>query len=196
MRHLWILMMLFGSAGLTACEDRPRTDAYSTNQPDTAVLVSDAKLTPAEKEETNWEQLDWDAPVVRYPEVSGAEVRSSGSYSLYSLGDNVLFASGSSVIRTEAENNLREIAASINQRYNGGSVRVYGYADSVGDSRDNQVLSRQRAEAVKEFLMRSGSIATNRIQVIARGEQEPIRSNSTESGKQQNRRVVIVARKS
>lgn len=196
MKRILLIMMLFWSCGMVACEDA-KTDSYSKNNPDTAVLVKNTELTPAEKQQTNWARLDWNSPIVRYDEIgdTNAHIRGNDQYGIYSLGENILFESGSAVIRKSAEANLKSIAASINQRYNNGEVRIYGYTDSVASEATNNQLSAQRAAAVKDFLSGSGNIAVNRITVIAEGEHHPIASNGTASGRKQNRRVEIVAMK-
>lgn len=145
-----------------------------------------------------WSAVNWNAPAVRYEEVTNKdiEVRGDDRYGIYGLGENILFDKDAATIRSSAEANLKQIAESINKRYNGGNVRVFGFTDATGSAGHNQELSRQRAEAVKAWLAQHGSIAADRISVQPEGESNPAATNSTEEGKQQNRRVEIVARKS
>lgn len=70
-------------------------------------------------------------------------------------------------------------------------VRVEGYTDSTGEADYNQQLSERRAEAVRNALMLAG-IQPSRVEVQGFGEQYPVASNDTSSGRQQNRRVEIV----
>jgi outer membrane protein OmpA-like peptidoglycan-associated protein len=153
--------------------------------------------TNAAAADLGWNELDWNIPTAHYPEVTNKaiEVRSNDRYAIYGLGENVLFDSDQATLKSGAEKDLKEIAASINQRYKDGEVRVYGYADSKGDATHNQSLSEQRANAVRDWLSQHG-IDNNRISVAGKGENEPAASNSSEKGRQQNRRVEIVARQS
>jgi OOP family OmpA-OmpF porin len=61
----------------------------------------------------------------------------------------------------------------------------------VGSDKSNLDLSQQRAEAVRDFLIKNG-IDAERIEARGYGEAAPVASNDTEAGRQQNRRVEIV----
>ena len=69
-------------------------------------------------------------------------------------------------------------------------VEIAGHTDSIGSKADNMQLSRERAEAVRSFLVESG-IDPTRIQAKGYGENQPIADNSSEEGRQKNRRVVF-----
>ena len=146
----------------------------------------------------NWSNVNWNAPAAKYDEVTNKdiEVRGDDRYGIYGLGENILFDKDAATIRSDAEGNLKQIAESINKRYSGGEVRLFGFTDATGSAGHNQELSRQRADAVKNWLVQHGNIDAGHISVQPEGESNPVASNSTEEGKQQNRRVEIVARKS
>ncbi len=97
-------------------------------------------------------------------------------------------------MRNQAEQDLKQITASIGKRYNGGNIRVYGYTDAVGSAGYNKELAEQRAEAVRGWLVKNGNVAEDRVTLHPVGEARPVASNATEEGRQQNRRVEIVAR--
>ncbi len=67
-------------------------------------------------------------------------------------------------------------------------VSVEGHTDSVGSDAYNMRLSKERAEAVADYLT-AGGIAHGRISTIGFGESKPVASNETEDGRAQNRRV-------
>lgn len=78
----------------------------------------------------------------------------------------------------------------------GGSIIVRGHSDSDGTDEANLDASRERAEAVRDFLVEAG-IAQERIEVIAFGEQNPVEPNAlpdgspNEEGRAANRRVEV-----
>jgi OOP family OmpA-OmpF porin len=68
------------------------------------------------------------------------------------------------------------------------NVVIEGHTDSVGTAAYNKKLSQRRAEAIKKYMVESG-IDTNRLKAQGFGMDNPIASNKTEEGRQQNRRV-------
>lgn len=70
--------------------------------------------------------------------------------------------------------------------------RVEGHTDSVGTDSYNLELSRKRAMAVADYMVKTFSLEREQFEVQAFGKKKPVASNDTEDGRQQNRRVVIV----
>jgi len=68
---------------------------------------------------------------------------------------------------------------------------IEGHTDSTGSDSYNQELSQRRAEAVRNFLVSNG-ITGDRIVARGYGESYPVTVNTTEAGRQQNRRVEVV----
>lgn len=161
----------------------------------TDTTVTPVVPAPGTNSATGDWNIDFDAPSVTYGEITAGDidVRGRDAYGIYSLGENVLFDDGKANIRSDAEDNLKQVAVSILKRHNGGEVRIYGYTDAKGNSDANKELARKRAEAVKGWLENNG-IDADRISVNAVGEARPVASNATEEGRSQNRRVEIVAR--
>ena len=181
---------------IASCSETPKTDNV-TGHEDTAVLKEDDRPVGTPTAEDAWASVDWNSPVVQYDEVKSkdVDVRGNDRFTIYGLGENVLFESGKADIKKSATPNLTQVAASINQRYAGGKVKVYGYTDDKGSDAANQALSRQRAEAVMSWLTTAGNISADRIVMYAEGEGRPVASNDNAAGRQQNRRVEIVAMK-
>lgn len=74
----------------------------------------------------------------------------------------------------------------------GGTVlRIEGNTDSTGSRNTNIVLSQQRADAVRAYLVENHGLPAERIQTIGRGPDNPIADNSNEAGRQLNRRTDI-----
>ena len=69
-------------------------------------------------------------------------------------------------------------------------ITVVGHTDSTGSDADNDPLSRDRAEAVRDYLSVRG-VARDRITVVGRGSREPVAGNDSDSSRSQNRRVEI-----
>jgi outer membrane protein OmpA-like peptidoglycan-associated protein len=70
-------------------------------------------------------------------------------------------------------------------------VNVEGYTDSVGSDDYNLKLSQRRADAVRDYLTSNGINPLN-VQSIGLGKADPVASNDTAAGRQQNRRVEMV----
>jgi outer membrane protein OmpA-like peptidoglycan-associated protein len=105
------------------------------------------------------------------------------------LGD-VLFATGRSDLKSGGTNTLDKLVAFLNE-YPDRSAAIEGHTDDVGSLEMNQTLSQNRADSVKSYLMLKG-IQTQRLTASGMGETQPIAENSSESGRQQNRRVEII----
>lgn len=106
------------------------------------------------------------------------------------LPDRLLFASEESALVSSQNQRLDRMAralAGVGIR----GARVEGNTDSIGASAYNQALSEQRALAVRAVLA-TGGMDGAAIAAIGRGEHDPIESNRTASGRQENRRVVII----
>ncbi len=181
-----------------------KTDAVATTGDTTNTATTDANAagavgttTPAAGSGANWDNIDRNAPAASYDEITdkNINVRGNENYGIYSIGENILFETDKSTIRKDAAQNLKQLAASIDKRFKGGDLRVYGYTDSVGSKGYNKELAQQRAEAVRTWLAANGNIDSGKISINAIGEGQPVATNATAQGRQQNRRVEVVARK-
>ncbi|MBB5211193.1 OmpA family protein [Microbulbifer hydrolyticus] len=81
----------------------------------------------------------------------------------------------------------------IMQENPGLSVTIEGHTDSDGDAVDNQKLSEARAKGIRALLVNSG-IDEGRVNAVGMGSANPIADNTTEEGKQTNRRIVVKVR--
>lgn len=74
------------------------------------------------------------------------------------------------------------------------TVIVHGHTDNTGTPEGNILLSKNRAESVRRYLMAKGGTAVpgSRIRVVAHGQDEPLEENTTDAGRAKNRRVEIV----
>lgn len=114
----------------------------------------------------------------------------TGTQVTVDLQAEVLFAKDSAHLNTSARSRITSIAREI-KPHAGTTIRVYGYTDDLGAAAHGLVLSRQRAAAVQAVLARElqGSGAVYKTRGF--GERTPVAPNTTEAGREKNRRVEI-----
>jgi len=104
--------------------------------------------------------------------------------------DNVLFENGKAILLPQAYPILQAIGEEMKKNPN-WSLEINGHTDNEGSTASNIRLSVQRAEAVKSYLIEN-EVAASKIKVNGFGETKPIADNTTEEGRQKNRRVEFV----
>jgi len=104
----------------------------------------------------------------------------------------VYFNTGQYSISAEDKQALADLAKQALTYQKGYVIQVAAFADSVGTASSNQVLSKQRAQAVVAYLLQDCSIPVGRIVAPgAMGESNPVASNETASGRTENRRADV-----
>ncbi len=103
--------------------------------------------------------------------------------------ENLEFETGKDIIKEESIPSLTELAEVLVKRPE-WKLQISGHTDNVGNDQANLVLSKKRAEAVKNFMI-SKTIESERLYVLFFGETMPIASNDTKEGRQKNRRVEM-----
>lgn len=103
---------------------------------------------------------------------------------------DVLFKSGSFELLPGARERLAKVSGIV-LAYPTLHLQVEGHTDSIGGDEYNQQLSENRADAVRDYLVQQG-ISANSIVARGLGKTEPIATNDTPEGRQQNRRVELV----
>jgi len=111
------------------------------------------------------------------------------------LPADVLFDFDKAEVRPDAAQALGRLATVI-RGYPTGRVAIEGHTDAKGNDAYNQKLSERRAESVKSWLVEREKIAADRITTRGAGKSRPVADNSTEAGRQKNRRVEVVIQKS
>jgi outer membrane protein OmpA-like peptidoglycan-associated protein len=117
------------------------------------------------------------------------EARPTDRGLVLTLGDT-LFATGKAELQVGARANLERLTTFLNE-YPKRTATIEGYTDSMGSEEANQDLSQRRADAVKGYLVGQG-IGAARLTTVGRGENAPVADNTTQAGRQQNRRVEVV----
>lgn len=118
-----------------------------------------------------------------------AQVERVGEGIKVSLGSDILFDTDSYALKSATKQQLINFAQTLNKEEDTNIV-VEGHADATGSAEHNLALSKQRADAVANFLEAKG-VKTSRVDEKGYGEAQPIADNSTATGRQKNRRVDI-----
>ena len=103
---------------------------------------------------------------------------------------DVLFDTGKYSLRPLAREKLAKVAGIVSG-HPGLRLDVEGHTDSVGGDEYNQRLSEQRGGAVRDYLTQAGMAASS-VTAKGLGETQPVASNDSAKGRQQNRRVELV----
>ena len=103
---------------------------------------------------------------------------------------DVLFRSGSFELLPGARERLAKVSGIV-LAYPSLHVAIEGHTDSVGSDDYNQQLSERRAQAVRDYFVQQGINSAN-VEAHGYGKTEPIATNDTAEGRQQNRRVELI----
>ena len=101
----------------------------------------------------------------------------------------ILFNTGKSTFKSGVTEKIDVIAKVMNKNPKANFL-IEGHTDSTGSAAINDKLSKERAMAVKDYLVKKG-IDTTRLDAQGFGQNQPIASNKTADGRSQNRRVVV-----
>lgn len=122
-------------------------------------------------------------------ELEDAEVERVGEGIQVTFDSGILFDFDSAQLRSEARDNLSSLAESLRD-YERTEVLIVGHTDATGSEDYNYRLSERRATTAAEYLMEEG-VRPSRITTLGKGESEPVASNDTDAGRQENRRVEV-----
>jgi outer membrane protein OmpA-like peptidoglycan-associated protein len=122
-------------------------------------------------------------------DIQGAQIERVGEGIKITFDSGILFDFDSAALSSVARGNIENLAQILN-KYPDTNILVEGDTDDVGTDAYNQRLSERRAQAVADY-QKSRGVAASRISIIGLGESNPVASNDTEIGRQQNRRVEV-----
>ena len=120
---------------------------------------------------------------------TGVQVQKNGDQVRLIMPSNITFDTDSAVFKPVFNKILDSVAKVINE-FDKTNVQIVGYTDNTGTVAYNNKLSLQRAQAVANYL-RLRNVSTARMIVNGMGPNNPIASNATTAGREQNRRVEI-----
>src|SRR6266436_4355166 len=173
---------------------------HAQNDPQVAIAKKQAELDrqkiALEKKRLELEQKELDLQKAQ----KEFQAQQSGRSLSMNLSGDVLFDYDKAVLKPEAEQALKKVAVVLSQ-FPESNVTVEGYTDSKGTKSVNMELSRERAQSVKNWLVKNGGVAAPNITTKGFGEQYPIAANKNADGSDNplgralNRRVSIIVEK-
>ena len=120
------------------------------------------------------------------------DIMNTGSELIVTMPQDILFALDSAAVRSDLRRDLGVVAGNL-QAYPNSTISIEGHTDNTGTANYNRILSQRRANAVADILVNNG-VPPARLYAVGRGENEPVASNLSVTGRAQNRRVEIVIR--
>lgn len=114
------------------------------------------------------------------------EIGKSGRVAVYGIN----FDTGKATITKDSKKVLEQVRKLLTDN-DGLKLRIEGHTDNVGKDQENLALSKQRAAAVKAWLVKNG-VEPERLTTDGFGSKKPLGDNKTDEGKAKNRRVELV----
>lgn len=122
-------------------------------------------------------------------DLKGAKVERVGEGIVVTFDSGLWFDFDSDALKSATQDNLNQFARTLN-KYAETDVQIFGHTDNTGDKAYNLNLSNQRADAVQKYLIQKAVLA-KRLTTVGLGENDPIAENTTDAGRQLNRRVEL-----
>lgn len=101
--------------------------------------------------------------------------------------NNIFFEFSQSALKDESAPELNRLASMLND-FPTLKLKVIGHTDNIGTEKGNKTLSYARARAVANYLVSKG-ISFTRLEIVGVGDEAPVATNDTETGRARNRRV-------
>ena len=176
-------------------KDIPETDSSKSDVSDadliTVELSQDGVSTVMKKSEENKEIKENKNELVPEPKLSGASKLDITKVELLTVRSSDLkFKLNSTILEEQAIPVLEDIKNYVES--NDYDVTIVGYTDSSGIRSYNEKLSLKRAESVTSKLIELGLSPTRIVEILGKGDANPIASNDTEEGRITNRRVEFM----
>jgi OmpA-OmpF porin, OOP family len=154
----------------------------SNQQQDQQQIQANQQQIQSTQKQVEGTQADVSTLGKRFDELADYDVKDEAT---------VHFSVNSAKLSPQAKSDLQAVAASASNT-KGYLIQVAGYADSSGNAAWNQELSDRRAEAVVNYLQQECNVNVSRVLApAAMGVSQPVASNKTAEGRQENRRVDV-----
>lgn len=164
--------------------------AAETDKARQAAAESDSLRQQAEKDRQRAEYEKQELRARLLQQLNSILATRDSARGLVANMSDVLFRSGSFELLPGARERLAKVSGIV-LAYPSLHVAIEGHTDSVGSDDYNQQLSERRAQAVREYFVQQG-INSSAVEAKGYGKTEPIASNDTAEGRQQNRRVELI----
>lgn len=122
-------------------------------------------------------------------EGTGVRVVRNGDQIDLIMPGNITFDVNQTTIKPSFNSVLNSVALVL-AKFDKTTIQISGHTDSTGAQNYNQLLSERRAGSVRDFLL-NHDVAAKRTRAVGYGPNQPIASNDTASGREQNRRVEL-----
>ena len=122
-------------------------------------------------------------------DIENAKIERIGEGIKITFDSGILFETNSSELQSVARANIESLAKILN-KYPDTNILIEGDTDNTGTDEYNQKLSERRAQSVADY-QKSLGVAGSRISTVGLGELNPIASNDSDYGREQNRRVEV-----
>jgi outer membrane protein OmpA-like peptidoglycan-associated protein len=122
-------------------------------------------------------------------DLEGARVERIGEGIKITFASGILYDIDSSNLRPEAQQNLAKLSTILN-KYPDTEILVEGHTDSTGGHDHNMDLSLRRSQSVANY-MTGQQVQADRFRMMGYGPDQPVATNATTEGRQENRRVEI-----
>lgn len=122
-------------------------------------------------------------------DIQGAKIERIGEGIKITFDSGILFDVDKATLKDEAKTNIDKLAV-ILKKYPDTNVLIEGHTDATGTEEHNLELSKERAQSVSNYLAQLG-VDPGRFTATGYGELQPVASNDTQEGRQQNRRVEL-----
>ncbi len=158
-----------------------------------AELAKTTEALEAEKQARAKLEAERDEAMTKLKEFASVVENERGT--VITLGSELLFRSGESTLMPNAQAKLDKVATALKALETDQSLVIEGHADSRGSAEYNRRLSRDRADAVRAYLVTQG-VGPDKVIAVGKGEEAPVASNTSAEGRANNRRVEIVISRS
>jgi outer membrane protein OmpA-like peptidoglycan-associated protein len=164
--------------------------AAETDKAKQAAAQSESLRQQAEKEKEQAENDKQELRARLLQQLNSILATRDSARGLIANMSDVLFRSGSFELLPGARERLAKVSGIV-LAYPSLHVAIEGHTDSVGSDDYNQQLSEHRAQAVRDYFVQQG-ISSSNVEAHGYGKTEPIATNDTPEGRQQNRRVELI----
>lgn len=154
----------------------------------------------AKEEEKNYELLQEQLKLEKIDEVKGVKTRVTERGLIIKLVGSIFYNSSESELKEESLLVIKRIGQILKQKFPFNVIRVEGHTDSIPINSQtypsNWELSSARAASIVRYFIENTGIEKDRFVVVGYGDTRPVATNSTETGRNANRRVEIVVLRS